>query len=69
MKSTIDKISIQEQMQGEELCPDCQELEIQELMNQLVLDDDIEDALEYACEISTKCNHCRADEESDNKRM
>ena len=60
MKTTIDKISIQDMLKGEELCPDCQEDEITELMNQLVLDDDIEEAVEYAREISKKCNWCNS---------
>jgi hypothetical protein len=58
MKTTIDKISIEDMMQGEELCPDCQEEAITDLMNQLVLEDDIEEAVEYARGISKQCKKC-----------
>jgi hypothetical protein len=69
MKTLIDKISIQETLNGYEYCPDCQESDIEELMNQIVLDDDIEEAKEYACEISKQCINCRKDEQSDFNRM
>jgi hypothetical protein len=58
MKRTIDKISINDMMQGENLCPSCQQDEIIDLMNQLVLDDDLEEAVEYASDISKMCNNC-----------
>ena len=61
MKTEIDKISIIDMMQGEELCPDCQKDRIEELMAQLVLDDDMEEAVEYASDISKKCKYCKED--------
>jgi hypothetical protein len=68
MERTIDKISINDMMQGEDYCPLCQQEEIEELMSQLVLDDDIEEAVEYASDISKMCKNCRGDERSDFNR-
>jgi hypothetical protein len=65
----IDKTSIKEMLVGSNHCPHCEEHEIKELMNQLVLEEDIEKSTEYAREVSKLCNGCRQDEMSDLKRM
>ena len=50
-------------------CIDCEENLIKEELYCIVHDDDIEEALECARDIGKQCSGCRADEESDNRRM
>jgi len=65
----MNKILIQEAVQGVEHCPHCEEHLIQEIVSQISLDDDIEEATQIACDELMLCTGCKADEESDNKRI
>ena len=65
----IDKLLIEDELRSVDYCPHCQEKEIEEVLNQIVLDDDIEEAMEIATDQLKLCKNCYADEMSDLKRM
>lgn len=65
----MDKISIAESIRVDEFCPKCQEQDIINLMDELVLEEDLEEAVAHACEISKDCKECHLDELDDLTRM
>lgn len=65
----IDKILINSIIQDSNNCPHCEEHLVEEMIGQVVLEDDIEESLEYACGELTECSGCHADNMNDFKRM
>jgi len=65
----IDKVQIAGLVQDVDHCPSCQEHLVKEIIISSVLDDDIEEALEYACEQLEECSFCQADYKFDSRRI